>query len=70
MQVGMLWRSDNKKLTFLEKAAEAIAYYTQKYGVVPDNVYVNPGIPDLPVHMEVRDALRYPVMNEVVKFRS
>ena len=42
MRIGMLWFDNDPKSTFAEKCNRAIKYYTDKYGVRPTAIWVNP----------------------------
>jgi hypothetical protein len=42
MKIGMLWYDRNPKTSFVEKCNRAIKYYTEKYGMRPTAIWVNP----------------------------
>jgi hypothetical protein len=44
MDIGMLWYDDDAKRQLDEKVARAVEYYRAKYGVLPTECYVNPGM--------------------------
>ena len=41
MKIGMMWE-DTSKNTFEQKCNRAIAYYTEKYGERPTEIWVHP----------------------------
>lgn len=43
MDVGMLWLDDDKQATLEDKVRRAAAYYSQKYGQLPNLCLVNSG---------------------------
>jgi hypothetical protein len=44
MHTGMMWFSNNPKMTLQEKIVQGVAYYTKKYGRQPDMVLVHPSM--------------------------
>ena len=42
MNTGMLWFDNDPKTTLAAKIIRAVAYYAEKYGVVPNLCLVNP----------------------------
>jgi hypothetical protein len=42
MEYGMMWFDDNPKTPLTDKIEQAVNYYHQKYGHIPDLCFVNP----------------------------
>lgn len=44
MKTGMLWYDNDPKANLSEKVSRAAAYYTKKYGQVPNICFVHPSM--------------------------
>jgi hypothetical protein len=44
MDIGMLWRDDDKERSLEEKVKRAVTYYREKYGRMPNTCFVHMGM--------------------------
>lgn len=51
MDIGMLWRDDDKERSLEEKVKRAVTYYREKYGRMPNMCFVHMGM--LPTELRV-----------------
>ena len=58
MQPGLLWFDDDPDVDLVKKILNAALFYQERYGLMPDVCFVNPGVLPRTLHMTMGIEIR------------